>query len=157
MSEKLFTIEWLSTIKNCLFRDVNILRYRTLAKSNSSDHIEAISLFVEGIQSGQIKCGIDGSSICWTKEPLTPVSMGDFGEMIVENLSNSPLWVDNIGKTIVQVVTIESTLEQSLFSAKLVFSNKNTIFISNIGDNLMISSELSQEILDEEDAILTEL
>jgi hypothetical protein len=124
-------------------------------KSNSSElfSLHALSLEFNGIDSGRIFCGIDGSTLCWDTKRLEIFKMNNYGEEKVFDLSNTDeIWINLVGRKLIKVYLINSEIENGIFAVQLIFDGSLEVFIANLGDELVFDRQLSKEIIDEEKA-----
>lgn len=89
------------------------------------------------------RCGKDGSTLEVTDFPVQGNDLGEYGKEVIMDVSNSKLFVDYIGKSLLKVYSIFSSIEDAYIGIKLVFESGLSLIVVNIGDELSISDSLS--------------
>lgn len=143
-------VQYLSVVVDRKLKKILALCYVS-DKNIDYSSIQEIKLEFEGLKSVRIFCGVDGSSICWDTSDLQPISMDEYGEVKIYDLSNSEeLGKDLINQKIEKVYLVTSEIENCIFAVKFVFSYDRELIVANIGDDLRLQKQLAPEILDEE-------
>lgn len=143
-------IQYLSLVVGRELKKILALCYAFDRKINYSS-IQEIQLQFEGLKSIRVFCGVDGSSICWDSSDLQPLSMGEYGEVKICDLSD----YDESGKNLVNqkietIYLVTSDIENCIFAVKFVFSSDRELIVANIGDDLRLRKQLPPEIFEEE-------
>ncbi|MCO7263925.1 hypothetical protein [Dickeya zeae] len=89
------------------------------------------------------RCSKDGSTLEVTDFPAQGNDLGEYGKEVIMDVSNSRLFVDYIGKSLLKVHSIFSSIEDAYIGIKLVFESGLSLIVVNIGDELNISDSLS--------------
>ena len=143
-------VQCLSLVVGQKLKKVLALSYCCEGDINSSS-IQEVQLELEELNSVRVFCGVDGSSICWDQSDLQPLSMGEYGELKICNLSESDkLCKDLVDKKLEKVYLVTSEIENCIIALKFVFSDAFELVLLNIGDDLKLQKQLSHEILKEE-------
>jgi hypothetical protein len=115
--------------------------------------LQEISLEFEGLKPIRFFCGVDGSSICWDNNDLQPLSMDEYGEVTICNISDSDeLWKNLVDRKLEKVYLVTSEIDNCVFAVKLVWGYGWESVIANIGDDLAVEKQLSVKIVEEEKA-----
>ncbi|MBA5235547.1 hypothetical protein H2Y54_03125 [Pectobacterium aroidearum] len=89
------------------------------------------------------RCGKDGSTLELTGSPVQENDLGEYGKEIIMDLSSSMSFVDYIGKFLLTVYSIFSSVEDAYIGIKLVFEGDMNLIVVNIGDEINIFDSLS--------------
>lgn len=79
------------------------------------------------------KCGKDGSTLELTDSLVQENDFGEYGKEIIMDLSSSMSFVDYIGKFLLTVYSIFSSVEDAYIGIKLVFEGGLDLIVVNIG------------------------
>jgi hypothetical protein len=124
----------------------------------NSMSIQEIQLEFDGLKSVRIFCGTDGSSICWDNADIKPISMGEYGEVVISSLSkHHEEWENLVNKKLEKVYLVTSEIENCIFAIKFVFGYNFELVIANIGDDLKLQKKLTLEILEEEKSLFLDI
>jgi hypothetical protein len=145
------SIHWLSLAKGRVLSNVQALVF--IDAESSSINIQELSLHFEQLRPIRIFCGCDGSSICSDDRVLEAQQIGEYGEVLVRDISTSDeIWKNLTHKTLDCAYLVESTRENRIFAIQLIFSDSSSVSIANLGDELVVQERLSQEVTEEENA-----
>ncbi|MGK3144344.1 hypothetical protein [Pantoea sp. C2G6] len=107
-------------------------------------HPQQLQLVFSGVKErGSFKCGKDGATLELTNLPLQGSDLGEYGKEIVIDISNIYPLVNYLGKTLLKVFLMSSSLENAFIGVKLVFEGEVNLFIMNIGDEISMLESLS--------------
>jgi hypothetical protein len=149
--------KYLSLIIGKKLNEILALSYYCDEELNSLS-IQEIQLEFDELKSVRIFCGTDGSSICWDNEDIKPISMGEYGEVVISSLSKHHAeWENLVDKKLEKVYLVTSEIENCIFAIKFVFSYNFELVIANIGDDLKLKKKLTLEILEEEKSLFLDI
>ncbi|WP_409308718.1 hypothetical protein [Pectobacterium sp. B1J-3] len=87
-------------------------------------------------------CSKDGSSLELTDSPIQESDLGEYGKEIIMDLSNITLFIDYIGKRLLEIYSIFSSVEDAFVGIKFVFEGDLNLIIVNLGDEINIFNSL---------------
>lgn len=94
--------------------------------------------------------GIDGASLLLDELPLRESDMGEYGKLIIRNISSNPAFIEVIDKRIIAFNVVYSGVEQIIIGVNLQFDNSMEISILNLGDQLFIFNKIPGDVFREE-------
>ncbi|KAA5944823.1 hypothetical protein F3I27_14255 [Pantoea sp. Bo_2] len=100
-------------------------------------------VFSEVEEMESFKCGKDGSTLELTDLPLQGSDLGEYGKETVVDISHIYPIVNYIGKILLKVFLMSSSLEDAFVGVKLVFEGELSLFIMNVGDEINMLESLS--------------
>ncbi|UUE09816.1 hypothetical protein NMX13_19665 [Dickeya zeae] len=89
------------------------------------------------------RCSKDGSTLDITDSPVKGSDLGEYGKEVIMDVSDSTLFVDYIGKSLLKIYSIFSSIDDAYIGIKLVFESGLSLIVVNVGDELNISDSLS--------------
>ncbi|MEQ9898428.1 hypothetical protein ABRP59_02185 [Pectobacterium punjabense] len=89
------------------------------------------------------RCGKDGSTLELSDSPIQGNDLGEYGKEIIMDVSNSRLFVGYIGKTLLKIYSIFSSIEDTYIGIKLVFEGNLSLIVVNVGDEINIFDSFS--------------
>ena len=124
----------------------------------NSSSVEEVYLEFSDLKFLRFFCSSDGSSIRWDCNELQPVNMDEYGEAIIQDISESDeLWKNLVYRKTAQVYLVRSETEECFFAVKFIFDNCEELVIANLGDDLVIRQQLLSKIIEEEKAQFLDL
>lgn len=108
------------------------------------EHPQQLQFIFSNTKSiASFRCGKDGSTLEITDFPVQGNDLGEYGKEIIMDVSNSTLFVDYIGKSLLKAYSIFSSIEDAYIGIKLVFESGLSLIAVNIGDEINIRESLS--------------
>ncbi|MBN3057636.1 MULTISPECIES: hypothetical protein [Pectobacterium] len=108
------------------------------------EHPQQLQLIFSNTEKAvSFRCGKDGSTLELTDSPVQENDLGEYGKEIIMDLSSSISFVDYIGKFLLTVYSIFSSVEDAYIGIKLVFEGGLNLIVVNIGDEINIFDSLS--------------
>lgn len=108
------------------------------------EHSQQLQFIFSNMENkASFRCGKDGSTLEVTDFPVQGNDLGEYGKEVIMDISNLPLFVDCIGKSLLKVYAIFSSVEDAYIGIKLVFESGLSLIAINVGDELNISDSLS--------------
>ncbi|GKW35878.1 hypothetical protein [Pectobacterium versatile] len=89
-----------------------------------------------------LMCSKDGSSLVLTDSPIQESDLGEYGKEVIMELSNITLFIDYIGKRLLEIYSIFSSVEDAFMGIKFVFEGDLNLIIVNFGDEINIFNSL---------------
>jgi len=134
--------EWVSHVIGKRLSGVRGLIY--VFETPDFEHPQQLQFIFSNTENiASFRCGKDGSTLEVTDFPVQGVDLGEYGKEVIMDLSNLPLFVDCIGKSLLKVYSIFSSVENAYIGIKLVFESGLCLIAINVGDELNISDFLS--------------
>lgn len=96
---------------------------------------------------GKLVCSYDGSSIEWQDNYIHEVDMEEFGQQLLENVSNRSIWNSVVNKMLLDAELINSIVEDSVIGVRFSFENRETISVLNLGDELYVYRDIPEEVI----------
>ncbi len=100
-------------------------------------------VFSKAANVSSLKCGKDGSTLEFTEHPMQEKDLGEYGKEAIIDISHIHPLSNFIGKTLLKVFLIFSSVEDAYVGLRLVFENHLSLFVMNIGDEINIFETLS--------------
>lgn len=94
-----------------------------------------------------LECGRDGSSLDMADFQLQDKDLGEYGKEIIVDLSSDNIFANLIDKTLLRLLLMYSSVEDSYIGVKLIFDEKNELFVVNLGDELNVLKFLPDSFL----------
>lgn len=133
--------EWNRDVVGKKLLEVNGLIY--VFETSDFDHPQQLQLvFAEAEKMEVMKCGKDGSVLELTDYPMQEKNLGEYGKELIFDISRRDPFVNFIGKTLLKVFLVFSTVEDAYIGMKLYFEDSLNLFILNIGDEINILESL---------------
>ncbi|MEI7369018.1 hypothetical protein WCT94_15420 [Pectobacterium sp. 1950-15] len=108
------------------------------------EHPQQLQLIFSNTEKAfSFRCGKDGSTLELTDSPVQENDLGEYGKEIIMDVSSSMSFVDYIGKPLLKVYSIFSSIEDAYIGVKLVFDGDLNLIVLNIGDEINIFGSLS--------------
>lgn len=134
--------KWLSHVIGQRLSGVRGLIY--VFKIPDFKHPQQLQFIFSNTESiASFRCGKDGSTLEVTDFPVQGNDLGEYGKEVIMDVSNLPLFVDYIGKSLLKAYSIFSSVEDAYIGIKLVFESGLSLIAINVGDELNISDSLS--------------
>ena len=95
----------------------------------------------ENLQAIRFSGSSDGNEVLADTQPPEPVDMEESGEIIIADLSNTPVISSNIGKQLVSVRLVGAATGH-VIGVKLEFDSTEGFYVLNWGDEILIKEEL---------------
>ncbi|MBD2786472.1 hypothetical protein ID858_16490 [Xenorhabdus sp. DI] len=129
--------KWGRDVIGRILTDVNGLIY--VLETPDFDHPQHLQ-FSFSDNSGDIgfRCGKDGSTLEITKLPMQESDLGEYGKEVIMNMSASLLFHRYIGMVVSKVFLIYSNIEKATIGIKLVFDDRLSLIVINLGDEINI-------------------
>ena len=133
--------EWVSHVIGKRLSGVRGLIY--VFETPDFEHPQQLQFIFSNTEKiASFRCGRDGSTLEVTDFPVQGIDLGEYGKEVIMDVSNLPLFVDYIGKSL-KVYSIFSSVEDAYIGIKLVFESGLCLIAINVGDELNISDFLS--------------
>ncbi|MBQ4769782.1 hypothetical protein F9U42_21885 [Pectobacterium versatile] len=88
-------------------------------------------------------CGKDGASLELTDSPIQESDLGEYGKEMIIDMSNITLFIDYIGKQLLDIYSVFSLVEDACVGIKFVFEGDLNLIIVNFGDEINIFNSLA--------------
>ena len=125
-------------------------------KNGYRDEAAPLYIFLTfvGVAYGwRIGCASDGESLLIDNQPLQAIPMQQDGRVLVYDVSSNKIWKKLIGSRLNNVVLVTTNKEIYVIGFKLEF-DADSIYVLNLGDELVVVSELPNNFIDDENAKL---
>ncbi len=113
----------------------------------------AIRLQFQGNSPGFFDCAPDGSSLVFRDESLQPISMGEAGELVLQDVSTDQHLGPVVGSRLSKVSLVHSEREGTDIGLRLEFDNRAEVIIANLGDELMVCDAIGEELVRSESLV----
>ncbi|WP_443192378.1 hypothetical protein [Pseudomonas indica] len=108
---------------------------------------QAVSLFFDGQGEGTLMCAPDGASIAYSPDVVSECDLGEFGAEKIFSLVNDEVFSSVIGESLISVLLIVSSVEDSVSGVSLRFGNSQSLSFINLGDELFVYKEIPPEVV----------
>lgn len=133
--------KWASSVINGRLLDVRGLVY-VFDKSDSYHTQKLQFVFSNTEKLFSFMCSKDGSSLELTDSPIQESDLGEYGKEIIMDMSNITLFIDYIGKRLLEVYSIFYSVEDAFVGIKLVFEGDLNLIVVNLGGEINIFNSL---------------
>lgn len=121
-------------------------------------HPQQVQLTFLGIGfAGSFRCSKDGSSLELRDTPACEKDLGEYGKEVIIDVSHHSSFSNYIGKTLLKVNLIFSSVEDAYIGVKLIFEGQLNLIIVNLGDEISILESLSTFYEKDEGIVYKEL
>src|SRR5450830_1175323 len=124
---------------------VNILVHVFSEKKDTSP--QQIGLFFDGCAPIRMYGGNNGASLCVSLGDVVGVDLGEYGKQIVFCASSEPCFSSVVGRRLVSVSTIHSSVENELIGLFFLFDDEACLSILNLGDEIFVYGKIPEEII----------
>ncbi|CAG0943212.1 hypothetical protein BROC_02170 [Candidatus Brocadiaceae bacterium] len=146
-----------SHIKDLLLNLINYkltcvisLTYVDMNESQDMQPQELLLVFESG-KKLRISCSSDGESIACDEQDLKEVNLGEYGKLILMDISSTYFWKNKIGNKLLNISLVLSS--GYYFGLLFNFDKNNSIVLINLGDELFIYENLPESLVQEESII----
>ncbi|ASN85818.1 hypothetical protein [Pectobacterium versatile] len=133
--------KWASSVTNERLLDVRGLVY-VFDKPDLYHPQKLQFIFSNTEKLFSFMCGKDGASLELTDSPIQESDLGEYGKEIIMDMSNVTLFIDYIGKQLLDVYSVFSSVEDACVGIKFVFEGDLNLIIVNFGDEINIFNSL---------------
>ncbi|GAB7196811.1 hypothetical protein [Dickeya oryzae] len=103
---------------------------------------------LDGVVS--FRCDKHGSTLELTGYPIQEADLGEYGKEVIIDISNSKFFSNYIGRVLLAVYSVFSSIDDACIGIKLVFDGALSLIVVNIGDEINIFDYLLSSFESEE-------
>lgn len=137
-----------SWLLNCVGRNlVQVFGAFHVFEGGKNEFPQAVSLLFDEGNFGTLECASDGSSIAYRPNAAVGRDLGEYGVEQILSLSNEAQFLPLMGRMLISVSLLESSIEDSIVGVAFNFFEFESIALVNLGDDLNIYKEVPQQIM----------